>query len=237
MSLIIEYIASLAPWIYGLCGLIALYYLYKVHTIRMERRQAIFSLEHERAARLMANVTARVAGLILLMGLTYVVSDVLAQAMEIEARANGNARTAVPADSLPLSAGPVESLASVPGDADVSEVAGATDLRNVPVCDGDNASIQSPGVEEEISGIVTVIGRAAGESFADYRLEIAPGANPADGDFTEWSVHRNQIRGAPLGEIDTTALIAGIYTLRLRIMGVEGEFTASCQVVVRVVSN
>ena len=237
MNLIIEYVSSLAPWIYGLCGLTALYYLFRVRAIRLERRQAIFNLEREQAARVLAQVTARVAAIIFVMAATYAVSNVLSRAMEIE-KSLGQTRSppgvaaeesAAVTDVVPT---PTPTLSAGPEDA-----AGQVDLRTIPVCDNDNAIIQYPGVGQEIAGLEAVIGTAAHEDFAEYSIEIAPGTAPAEEDFTVLGVRRNQVRSGELQRFDASAYITGPYTIRLRVLDNNGTYVGSCQVNVRVVAN
>ena len=38
MSLIIQVLATYAPWIYAACGLVALYQIYRILLVRAERR-------------------------------------------------------------------------------------------------------------------------------------------------------------------------------------------------------
>lgn len=237
MSLIIDYIASLAPWIYGLCGLIALYYLYKVRTIRMERRQAIFALEKERAARAMAHVLTRVTGLILLMSATYFISEVMTRAMAVNQEAEGNVPVAeVAPGNAEVAATPTPNpeAEAVEGAA---EVAGVPELRSLASCEDENAIILTPGVEQEIADVVAMTGTATHENFAEYTIEIAPGTAPEDNDFTLLGIGRNQVRSGTLLDIDTSPYISGVYSLRMRVMDTNGTFVAACQVVVRIVSN
>ena len=49
MSVLIQLVADYAPWIYGLCGLLALWYLREAFLARRERRQAMYTLEREAA--------------------------------------------------------------------------------------------------------------------------------------------------------------------------------------------
>ncbi len=234
MSLIIEYVASLAPWIYGLCGLIALYYLYRVRAIRMERRQAIFALERERAARAVAHILSRVTGLILLMSAAYFISHVMARAVEMEQDVNGNTvdEVVVPNDSVAI-------LPPTPAAAatDVVAAEGVLELRSVPTCEDENATILTPGVEQEITDVVAMIGTATHENFSAFYVEIAPGTTPEDNDFTLLGIGRNQVRSGYLLDIDTTPYISGLYSLRMRVIDVNGEYVAACQVTVRIVSS
>ena len=235
MNLIIEYISSLAPWVYGLCGLIALFYLFRVRAIRLERRQAIFSLEREQAARELAKITYRVAAIIFLMIVTYTVSDVLGRAVEIEQSLGQGSTPQVGGEDQPA---PVETPIPSPTPLPVeSEVEGQVELRTVPVCDSDSAIIQYPGEGQEIAGEEVVSGTAAYEDFARYEIEIAPGSDPAEDDFTELGVGRNQVRSGELQKYDASAYITGPYTIRLRVLDNTGTYVGACQVNVRVVSS
>ena len=51
MAVLIELLATYAPYIYAACGLVALYQLYRLSQVRADRRQAVFSLERNRAMR------------------------------------------------------------------------------------------------------------------------------------------------------------------------------------------
>ncbi len=234
MNLIIEYVSSLAPWIYGLCGLIALYYLFRVRTLRLERRQAIFSLEREQAARVLALIMARVALIVFIMAATYTVSNVLGRAVEIEQRLSqaGRAPAAEPAETEdpPPPTPPRPPVAAV-------DAAGQIDLRSVPICDNDSAAILSPGVGQEIADLVAVTGTATNENFANYRIEIAPGAEPGEEDFTLLGIGRSQVRSGRLQEFDASLYITGLYTIRLQVLDNNGINVGSCQVTVRVVAS
>ena len=235
MNLIIEYVSSLAPWIYGLCGLIALFYLFRVRAIRLERRQAIFSLEREQAAQVLAKITYRVAAIIFIMVVTYTVSDVLGRAVEIEQSLGQGNRPQVGAEEQPA---PSETPTPTPTPLPVAnEVEGQVEIRSVPVCDNDSAIIQYPGEGQEIAGEEVVTGTAAHEDFAQYRVEIAPGTEPADDDFTLLGVGRNQVRSGEPQEYDASAYIKGPYILRLQVLDNTGTLVGTCQVNVRVVSS
>ncbi len=79
MGFLITFVANYAPWIYAACGLTALYQIYRIWQVRAERRQAVFSLEREKATRDLLNVFYMALFLLLAMGLTYFTSTTLAQ--------------------------------------------------------------------------------------------------------------------------------------------------------------
>lgn len=81
MGFVIEAVATYAAYIYAVCGLVALYHIYKVWIVRSERRQAVFSLEREKAMRELFGVFYVAMILLALMGVTYFISTTLATAV------------------------------------------------------------------------------------------------------------------------------------------------------------
>jgi hypothetical protein len=81
MGLLIQYVANAAPFIYAICGFVALLQLYRTWQTRAERRQAIFSLEREKALNDLYNIFMTAMALLLVMGVTYFVSTTLARAV------------------------------------------------------------------------------------------------------------------------------------------------------------
>lgn len=77
MSILIQYIANYAPWIYFVCGVVALYQLYRTWLVRAERRQAVFSLEREKAIRELGSIFSIAMFLLVAMGITYFTSTTL----------------------------------------------------------------------------------------------------------------------------------------------------------------
>lgn len=82
MGFVIEAVARYQAYIYAVCGLIALYHIYKVWVVRSERRQAVFSLEREKALRELLGIFYVAMMLLGLMAATYFVSNTLATAVE-----------------------------------------------------------------------------------------------------------------------------------------------------------
>jgi hypothetical protein len=82
MGIVIQSVANYAPWIYAICGLVALYQLYKIWAVRAERKQAVFSLEREKAISDTYSILAIALILLLIMGFTYFMSTTLKQAVE-----------------------------------------------------------------------------------------------------------------------------------------------------------
>lgn len=98
-------------------------------------------------------------------------------------------------------------------------------------CGDPHAVISGPGVNQVISGVSTISGVATHDSFQFYKLEYAPGAN-AGGGFTYFAGGQLQIAGGVLGNIDTTTLPNGAYTIRLTVVDQIGNFPPPCDVTV-----
>ena len=81
MSILIDYVATYAPWIYFICGVVALYQMYRAWLVRAERRQAVFYLEREKAVRDLGNIFSTALLLLLVMGITYFTSTTLVKAL------------------------------------------------------------------------------------------------------------------------------------------------------------
>ena len=236
MTLIVNYIADLAPWIYVLCGLSALIYLYRVRSIRTERLQAIFALERERAARATAGIVTSVVGLLVVMGLTYFISN-LDQAME----ENAGSDTSVNVRTEPVSApgfGTDQDLSPADETTGTRQVAiQPDDLRNVPFCEDESALLSSPTVADELAGTVAVQGTASHDKLASYDIAIAPGSDPEDQDFTSLGRAYNNVRKGQLWEFDASAIgLSGPYTLRLSVLDADDAVLATCSVDVRIVN-
>jgi membrane carboxypeptidase/penicillin-binding protein PbpC len=77
------------------------------------------------------------------------------------------------------------------------------------------AIIFSPSAGANVSGVVTVVGRADSDRFRSYRLEFGSGASPASWTLIDEDDRSKQ--SGPLGNWNTNNLQAGVYTLRLTV--------------------
>lgn len=82
MGFLIQFVADTAPFIYALCGFLALFQLYRTWQTRAERRQSIFSLEREKALNDLYGIFVSAMGILVLMGVTYFISTTLSIAVE-----------------------------------------------------------------------------------------------------------------------------------------------------------
>jgi hypothetical protein len=264
MGFVIQTVANYAPWIYALCGLVALYHIYKIWLVRSERQQAVFSLEREKAIHDTYNIFAVAMILLLAMGFTYFVSNTLADAVEPLV---SNARD--PNPPLPFVPTPTNTpLALIatntpfptvepPGGAEVgaAETAEAESIATAevetetaptpepiptpapvvqaPACTDSRAVLLRPGNNENVSGVINVIGTATHENFQYYKIEYAPGADAGDG-FAYVGGGNSTITNGVLTSVDTRALNNGTWTLRLTVVDQTGNWPSPCQVTITI---
>jgi hypothetical protein len=155
MGFVIQYVAIYAPWIYAICGLVALYQIYKIWLVRAERKQAVFSLEREKAVHDTYNIFAIAMILLLVMGLTYFTSTTLAQAVEplvAEARSPSGPIQFVPTPTnTPLPATPAPTRTPMPPPSlDEEDDPETLEEEIIPQVEFEDAPIESePEVEPE----------------------------------------------------------------------------------------
>ena len=82
MASLIALIGQFAPYIYAICGLVALFQMYRAWQVRQERRQAVFSYEREKAIRELYSIFFTAIILLLTMAVTYFTSTTLKNAVD-----------------------------------------------------------------------------------------------------------------------------------------------------------
>ena len=113
----------------------------------------------------------------------------------------------------------------------------------VPVtCADSRMAIFSPGINQTISDIVPITGRAQHEQFDFYKLEFAPGANATQG-FTWFDGSDRSgsggAKGLPvengtLGHFNSTGVANGAYTIMLTVVDTSSNYPTPCRVTINV---
>lgn len=262
MISLIQNIADYAPWIYFACGVTALIQLYRTWLVRAERRQAVFSLEREKAVRDLGNIFSIALFLLLVMGITYFTSTTLAKALAESSAANtasseeegggqnfpptptytpsGETLIGTPAAATPeaLLQPTVVGTEETPTPAAVTPTAIPPTATPAPIvqapgCPDQRASILRPGMNETVSGSVSMVGTATHENFQYYKVEYAPaGAS----NFSYLAGDDNPVVNGFLATINSNTLGNGAWTLQLTVVDQTGNWPAPCQVTI-VVSN
>ena len=247
MEAVLRIIADYQWWIYGFLGLILLFYLRRALLARREGARSIFKLEQEQARARYGRSVGALALILLIMTAVFLLSNPLLPAPK---------ETPVPtntATSGPLSA---STLTPTPPPATVTSTVTATKTRPprptpssptpeiaetaTPVvrpaaCPDPNVRITSPGMNQVVQGNFPVRGTAAIADFQYYKVEVGPGPNPRD---AEWTVvgqlHRSAVSGGVLETFNSSAYPSGTYTLRLVVVDQTGNFPEPCRVTVTV---
>jgi hypothetical protein len=261
MGVLIQILATYAPYIYLVCGLVALYQLYRLTQVRADRRQAVFSLERERAVRSLYGIFTIALILVAVMGVTYFASSTLPKAAAAEPVATEVlppefSLQIVPTNTpLPVtpSATPTETVTPPPPPPTITAtvdptIAALTPLpptatptpaaaapppvAAAPVCD-ERSSITSPGNGATVSGVFSLIGTATHDAFNFYKVEFAPGANATSG-FTYLADGRGPVFGGTLASVDTRGFGNGPWTFQLTVVDQTGNYPEPCRVTVNV---
>ena len=113
----------------------------------------------------------------------------------------------------------------------------------VPVtCSDSRLAISSPGINQTVSGLVPITGRATHEQFNFYKLEVAPGANASQG-FTwfdgsdrsgDGGAKGGPVESGTLGHFNSAGVANGAYTVRLTVVDTSSNYPTPCQVSINV---
>jgi hypothetical protein len=262
MGVLIQVLATYAPYIYLVCGLVALYQLYRLAQVRADRRQAVFSLERERAVRSLYGIFTIALMLVMVMGVTYFAGSTLPRAAAAEPSVTEElppefslqivptntplpvTPSVTPTASLTPSPPPptttatidptVAALTPVPATSTptVEAAPPPAPVVSAPLCD-ERSSITSPGNGANVSGVFNLVGTATHDNFDFYKVEFAPGANASSG-FTYLADGRGPVFGGTLASIDTRGFGNGAWTFQLTVVDKTANYPEPCRVTVNV---
>ena len=241
MAIIVDFIRNYAPWAYGACALLALWYLRSVLVARRDRRYAVFTLEREAALnRVYSSWTAAII-LIVVMGLVYALSTVVFEAVEPLVEETEVAPTVVVGaapsitPTLPVSEAtfvtdtPTARPRPTRRPAPTLSLVTPTPAIRSPGCPDPNAVITSPGVNQVVSGMVPIMGRAFHESFDYYKLEYGAGSDPQVWSYFDGADTPAEGR---LGTLNAGALAPGTYSVRVVVVDATGNFPTPCRTII-----
>jgi hypothetical protein len=259
MGVIVQIIATYAPYIYLVCGLVALYQFYRLWLARADRRQAVFSLERERALRELYGIFTVAMILLLVMGITYFAASTLPRATATEPAAEPTlpagfslqiiptntplpvtpsatptaTATPIPATPAPAEDGTPAAGTTTPEAATATPVPAPAQVAAPASCADPRSSITSPGNGQTVSGVFTLVGTANHEQFDFFKVEFAPGAN-ASGGFTYLADGRGPVFGGALASVDTRGMSNGPWTFQLTVVDLTGNYPEPCRVTVNI---
>ncbi|MDE0140394.1 MAG: helix-turn-helix transcriptional regulator [Caldilineaceae bacterium] len=109
-------------------------------------------------------------------------------------------------------------------------------------CSDSRLAIFSPGINQAVSGVVPITGRATHEQFNFYKLEVAPGANASQG-FTwfdgsdrsgDGGARGGPVESGTLGHFNSAGVADGAYTIRLTVVDTSSNYPDPCEVSINV---
>jgi hypothetical protein len=247
MEQILQLIVEYQWWIYGVLGLILLFYLRRALVARRENARSIFKLEQEQARARYGRSVVLAAFVLLLMGAVFGATSLLLPTVNQPAEPTPTATTGplvaptLTSTSAPPTITPTATATIVRPTRPVPPTdtpdASATESLPVapPACPNPGVRLASPGMSQVVQGNVPVLGTANIADFQYYKVEVGPGANPRD---HEWIVvgqlHRNPVAGGVLETFNSGAYPAGTYTLRLVVVDQTGNYPQPCRVTISV---
>ncbi len=243
MESVLRFIADYQWWIYGLLGLILLFYLRRALLARREGARSIFKLEQEQARARYGRSVAVSAVILVIMVAVFAASNPLLPSAE-----------QTPESTVTVTTGPLvePTLTHTPPPPTITPTATATRVlptrpprptdtpdasaTETPVvspalCPNPNVRVISPGNNQVVQGNFPIRGTANIGNFQYYKVEVGPGSNPRD---HEWVVvgqlHYNPVVGGVLETFNSGAYAPGAYMLRLVVVDQTGNFPEPCRV-------
>ncbi len=233
--------------IYLVLGLILVFFLRRALLARRDGARSIFKLEQEQARTKYSRSVTICAIVLLLMAGVFIISNPMLPEPD-----------STPEPTPTETSGPLvaSTLTPTPPPATITPTATATRERPTrppkptetpgaeateapavrpPACPNPNARITSPGLNQVVQGNVPVRGTANIPSFQYYKVEVGPGSNPRDHEWTVvGNLHESPVSGGVLETFNSSAYAAGTYTLRLVVVDQTGNYPEPCRVTVTV---
>jgi len=247
MEAVLAILAEYQWLIYGGLGILLLVFLRRALLARRDGARSLFKLEQEQARTRYGRSVAISAFILLLMAGVFVISNPVLPAPDADP---------TPAPTATETSGPLaaSTLTPTPPPPTITHTATATrarptrptlptetpsaDSTEMPAvrpaaCPSPNVCITSPGVNQVVQGNVPIRGTANVADFQYYKVEVGPGSNPADNEWTVvGSLHLSPVNGGVLETFNSSAYSSGTYTLRLVVVDQTGNYPEPCRITV-----
>jgi hypothetical protein len=249
MEQVLRIIAEYQWWIYGLFGLILLFYLWRALAARREEARSIFKLEQEQARARYGQSVVMSALVLVIIAAVFGTSAFLLPEIDrppdqgptptvtsgllVEATLTF---TPLPPTSTPTAtATPVPLTRPVRPTATSEVIATEPPAVRAPNCPNPDVRLTSPGVNQVVQGNVAIRGTASIPNFQYYKIEVGPGTNPKD---SEWTVvgqlRHTAVSNGLLETFNSAAYPPGTYTLRLVVVDQTGNYPDPCRVTITI---
>jgi hypothetical protein len=264
MGLLIQYVANAAPFIYAVCGFLALLQLYRTWQTRAERRQAIFSLEREKALNDLYNIFMTAMALLLVMGATYFVSTTLARAVgpvveevldpQLQSVALMPTPTNTPLATTPTATPEVATETESPAEEPTPVPQPQAEIAVAPVVVEEPPAPMPEPPPPPVAPALCPDGRSAiispgNGAVVSGRIDIVGTAqhdqfnyykleyapgSSAGEGYAYFDGGPGQVVGGLLGSLNTASLGNGIYTIQLVVVDTSGNYPQPCRVTLTV---
>ena len=231
MVVLLQLIRKYDIWLYGLCGLVCLFYLRRAWHARQNLAASFFSLEKEVAASRLLRSLGGALFSCLLIGSIYYVSRILASELELPEVLRAEPTPILIPTSIPTptQAPPTPTLAPESTRRIVRLVqptstppVTSTPQTVRPSCPDPGAQLTAPGVNQVVHGHVEVQGTAQITDFDYYKFEFR-----SAGLDSEWAFiqrHDQPVVAGVLGTWDAGMLPNGEYEFRLVVVHRDGNY-------------
>ncbi|MFQ6000213.1 MAG: hypothetical protein ACE5LG_00925 [Anaerolineae bacterium] len=239
MILILRLISSYANWIYLFCAIGVLLCLSAIRGAIRERDASLFTLEREAATSRARRVLGLMVAVLLVAGATAFIDLSLVPRMDLSRETS--VRTPLP---LPTStnilppATPTPTVAQpsptptrpprpTPTPAETPSPSPTPSLPP-PTCPNPRVQITAPRPGAHLEGVVEIWGTVDMADFWYYKIEFAVGANPAETDWHWIGPKRDDAKERTINGYlvswNTTGLSPGVYSLRLVVVDITGNY-------------
>jgi len=243
MERVVQLVAEYQWWIYGVLGLVLIFFLRRAMMARRESVRSTFKLEQEQAQSRYNRSVVISAAILLVVIAAFVVSNPLMSTPQVTPEPTPTVTTGplVKATLTPTPLPPTITPTPKPSPTPIARptrltpspevVATRTPQVRLPNCPNPNARITSLGINQIITGNVAIHGTASIDSFQYYKIEVGPGQNPST-----WAVvgelHYTPVVRGQLETFNSGAYPPGTYALRLVVVDQTGNYPEPCQVTV-----
>jgi hypothetical protein len=239
---LVRVISKYSFWLYGLCGLGIIYYIWIAVQARREAGRTIFSLERETTTGQAYRALSVALVFVVIASVIFFIANMLEPRLDfpaIEEPTPSALLMPTPSPSpVPPTMTPIPTPTRVRPTPRPQEPTGTptltvTPVPPTPICPIPGVQITSPGMDAVLNGPVQILGTANIPDFQYYKVEVGSGENPIS-----WSIfsdiHKSSIAGGLLDIWDPSAYPPGTYKLRLTVVDKTGNYPLPCEVRVTV---
>jgi len=235
---LVRVISEYSFWLYGLCGLGIVYYIWVAVQARREAERTIFTMERETTTGQAYRALSVALVFAVIAGVIFFIADVLEPRLDFpvieEPTPSALLRPTPSPSPVPPTITPIPTPTRVrptprPQEPTETPTLMATPVPPTPICPIPGVQITSPGMNAILNGPVQILGTANISNFQYYKVEVGTGENP-----TSWSIfsdiHKSPIAGGLLDIWDPSAYPPGVYILRLTVVDNTGNYPLPCDV-------